>query len=532
MPSISPSKTSFCRRCDDQFRDTLEIMEKLGSLVAGEENIPAILGRVLETLSRQERFLRGGITIFDRRQGRIFTTESFGFSPEERQRGNYQLGEGVTGEVVESGEAILIERIYEDARFLNRTEARAAEGEEETAFICVPVKMGHEVIGTLSIDRRTDVHDELNRDLQFLRIVASIISQAVGVYRAYVEEHQELIAENLRLTEELQREQRPENLIGDSSLMRGLYSLIRRIAATNATVLILGESGVGKELISRAIHEASDRRKAPFVAINCAALPESVIESELFGHERGAFTGAVAERKGRFELAHLGTIFLDEIGELGLSVQAKLLRVLQSREFERVGGVETRRCDVRILAATNRDLEAEVQAGRFREDLFYRLNIIPIVVPPLRERRSDILPLVNHFIETTNRRNGLRIRRISTPAIDMLMAYHWPGNVRELENCIERAAILSEDGVIHGFHLPPTLQLAVPHSSPPGKERPTDLQRRLDAVEYELLVEALKATRGNLSQAAESLGLTNRQIGIRMRKYGLNFKDYRINPEE
>ena len=283
---------------------------------------------------------------------------------------------------------------------------------------------------------------------------------------------------------------------------------------------------VGKELVARAIHDSSNRNEAPFVTLNCAALPESIIESELFGHERGAFTGAVSERKGRFELADGGTIFLDEIGELGLSMQAKLLRVLQEREFERVGGVKTLRTDVRVLAATNRNLEEEVRTGSFREDLYYRLNIIPLTVPPLRERKADILPLVNHFIEKTNRRNGLNIQRISTPAIDMLMAYHWPGNVRELENCIERAAILSEDGVIHGNHLPPTLQVA----SPVHREGVSEgsLQQRLDALEYELLVDGLKATKGNLSKSAEMLGLTNRQIGIRMRKYGLSFREFRV----
>ena len=514
-----------CRRCDAQFRNTMEILEKLNEAVLQEEDISRIIAGTLDILSRQERFLRGGITILDRKQGRIFTKESFGFSRQERNRGTYELGEGITGEVVESGRPILVERISADPRFLNRTGARPAEENPETAFICVPVKSGREVTGTLSIDRRSAASDELERDLQFLQILASVISQTVGLYRAHHEEHQELLAENLRLTEALHLKRLPDYLIGNSANMRGLYSLVSRVAGTNATVLILGESGVGKELVARAIHEESGRRDHPFIALNCAALPESVIESELFGHERGAFTGAVSERKGRFELAHRGTIFLDEIGELGLNVQAKLLRVLQQREFERVGGVTTLKCDVRVLAATNRDLEEEVRQSRFREDLFYRLNIIPVTVPPLRERRGDILPLVNHFIEKSNSRNGLKIRRISTPAIDMLMAYHWPGNVRELENCIERAAILSEDGVIHGFHLPPTLQLALPDRD--GTDEGGSLQQRLDSLEYELLVEALKATRGNLSRSASVLGLTNRQIGIRMRKYGLGFKEYR-----
>ncbi len=516
---------NFCTHCEVQFKEILELLENLNETIQKDDDIANIVSDTLKVLSRHRQFVRGSVTIFDRKNSKIVTKESFGLSSEEQSRGIYTLGEGITGEVVETGKSILVSNISEDSRFLNRTGARRNMSRESAAFICVPVKSVREVIGTLSVERVTTDRAELERDLQFLQVTASMISQAVRLYRAHYEEHQQLISENLRLTEALNGGSRPGNIIGETTNMRGLYSMVRRVAATNATVLILGESGVGKELVARAIHDASNRNNSPFVTLNCAALPENIIESELFGHEKGAFTGAVSERKGRFELADRGTIFLDEIGELGLNMQAKLLRVLQEREFERVGGVKTLHTDVRVLAATNRDLEEEVKAGKFREDLYYRLNIIPLTVPPLRERKADILPLVNHFIEKTNRRNGLDIKRISTPAIDMLMAYHWPGNVRELENCIERAAILSEDGVIHGQHLPPTLQVA----SPVHREGVIEgsLQQRLDAVEYELLVDGLKATKGNLSKAAEMLGLTNRQIGIRMRKYGLSFREFR-----
>ena len=508
-----------------QFRQTLDVLEQLNAVIQNGTDIFEILRESLAVLSMRPEYLRGSVTILDRKTGKIFTKESFGFSTEQRDRGVYVPGEGITGQVVAGGQPIVVPRIAEDPRFLNRTGARRSVEREENAFICVPVKSGREVIGTLSIDRKAAEKAEIDRDLRSLGIAASMISQAVRLYRAHHEEHQDLIEQNLRLIEALNLQVRPPNLIGESAPMRGVYSMITRVAETNATVLILGESGVGKELVARAIHQGSKRSSMPFVSLNCAALPESVIESELFGHERGAFTGAVSERAGRFELAEGGTIFLDEIGELGLNIQAKLLRILQEREYERVGGVRTLRADVRVLAATNRDLEAEVRTGRFREDLFYRLNIIPLTVPPLRERKADILPLVNHFIEKSNQRNGLAIHRISTPAIDMLMAYHWPGNVRELENCIERAAILSEDGVIHGYHLPPTLQMASPAPSEDRSGSP--LQQRLDALEYECLVDALKATRGNQSRAAEHLGLTNRQVGTRMRKYGLRFQDFR-----
>ena len=257
--------------------------------------------------------------------------------------------------------------------------------------------------------------------------------------------------------------------------------------------------------------------------MNCAALPEGVIESELFGHEKGAFTGAVAARKGRFELAQGGTLFLDEIGDLSPAMQIKLLRVLQEREFERVGGTTTIKADVRMIAATNRNLEELIETGQFRQDLYYRLNVFPIHIPPLRERRTDILLLADYFVERYSRQNHKNVRRISTPAIDMLMAYHWPGNVRELENCIERAVLLSEDEVIHGHHLPPSLQTAESSGTVP---RGT-LAAALETVERELLMEALKSARGNMAGAAATLGITERIMGLRVRKYQITPKRFK-----
>jgi Nif-specific regulatory protein len=259
------------------------------------------------------------------------------------------------------------------------------------------------------------------------------------------------------------------------------------------------------------------------VKVNCAALPESVIESELFGHERGAFTGAVASRKGRFELAAGGTLFLDEIGDLSPSVQIKLLRVLQEKEFERVGGTATIKSDVRLITATNRDLEKLIEGEGFRQDLYYRLNVFPVHIPPLRERRTDILLLADYFAERYSRQNHKNVRRISTPAIDMLMAYHWPGNVRELENCVERAVLLSDDNVIHGHHLPPTLQTA----EASGTVVRGTLRATLERVERELIGEALKSSRGNMAGAAEALGITERIMGLRVRKYRIQPKRFR-----
>jgi Nif-specific regulatory protein len=305
--------------------------------------------------------------------------------------------------------------------------------------------------------------------------------------------------------------------------MRGVYELIAQVAPSDATVLITGESGTGKELIAAELHRRSKRAGAALIKINCAALPESIIESELFGHEKGAFTGAVKERKGRFELAHRGTIFLDEIGELSPQIQVKLLRVLQERELERVGGTATIKVDVRLIAATNRNLETEVKAGRFREDLYYRLNVFPVHIPPLRERKSDLILLADYFTEKYAEKNGKLIKRISTPALDLLTSYSWPGNVRELENCIERAVILSTDMVIHSYNLPPSLQSAASTNTEPT----TTLDAALSRLEKELIVEALKISDGNMAAAARRLGISERQMGLRVHHYGINWRLYR-----
>jgi Nif-specific regulatory protein len=304
--------------------------------------------------------------------------------------------------------------------------------------------------------------------------------------------------------------------------MREVHSMIEKVAHSKATVLILGESGVGKELVANAIHYNSSLASGPFVKFNCAALPENLIESELFGHEKGSFTGASSQRIGRFEEASGGSIFLDEIGELSPPLQTKLLRVLQERVVERVGGSKPVKVDIRIIAATNKNLLDMVARGSFREDLFYRLNVFPVTIPPLRERGSDIITLADLFAAKFSKENGKEVKRISTPALEMLMSYHWPGNVRELENVIERAVILSDDSVIHGYNLPPSLQTAIVS----GTNCKLGLQAKLDAVGYELVVEALKNASGNVSKAARELGITRHNLRLRMDKFKIDFRKY------
>jgi len=305
--------------------------------------------------------------------------------------------------------------------------------------------------------------------------------------------------------------------------MRQAYEQIAQVARTGTTVLIRGESGTGKELIAHAIHYNSPRKDKPFVKVSCAALPDTLIESELFGYEKGAFTGAMARKRGRFELADGGTLFLDEVGELNLATQVKLLRVLQEKEFERLGGTETVKVDVRLIAATNRDLEKAIAERQFREDLYYRLDVFSIFVPPLRDRKPDIMLLADHFLAKYARQHKKIIRRISTPAIDMLMSYHWPGNVRELENTLERAVLTCDGNVIHGHHLPPTLQTA----EASGTVMQTSLNDAVEQYEKDLILDALKSARGNCAKAARLLGSTERIIGYKVRKYAIDPRRFR-----
>ena len=386
--------------------------------------------------------------------------------------------------------------------------AVAASAEKDDAhLISVPIKAEAETVGVLSIGLAPA--GTIDEWVEFCGVVATMVSAIVCGRQAHIESRPN---ESVQLT----------RITARASAMKPVFEMIDAVAESDATVLIRGESGTGKELVADAIHHLSHRRDGPFVKVNCAALADGVLESELFGHEAGAFTGATQLRIGRFEAAAGGTIFLDEIGDFSPSLQVTLLRILQQQTFERVGGSHTLRADVRVVAATNRDLETLMTQEKFRQDLYYRLNVFPIHVPPLRQRRSDILLLADTFVERFSKAFNKDVRRITSEAIDLLTAYHWPGNVRELENCIERATLLTKDGVIHAHHLPPTLQTA----SSSGTEAKGSLAATLGALERELLVDALKDTRGNMAKAARKLGVTERQMGLRVRKYGLTPKGY------
>ena len=444
--------------------------------------------------------------------------------PGGRPDAKFRLGEGITGRVVQSGKPIVVPKASREPMFLRRTSDRPElERSEEISYVCVPILLNREAVGALGADFRFDIERDFDRAVKFLGVVASLMAQSIRIQRVIDAERDRLREENTHLRSELRARHDCSDVLGTSGPMRLVYEQVSQVARTDTTVLIRGESGTGKELIAQAIHYNSLRAKRPFIKVSCAALPESLIESELFGYERGAFTGAQATRKGRFELAEGGTLFLDEIGELSLATQIKLLRVIQAREFERLGGTKTIRANVRLITATHKDVESAIRGGSFREDLYYRLNVFAIFLPPLRERKPDILLLADHFVEKASLAHGRHIKRISTPAIDMLMSHHWPGNVRELENAIERAVVMCDGQVVHAHHLPPTLQTA----PSPGTSMRLSLKSAIDGFEKDLIQDALKTARGNRAKAARLLSTTGRIMNYKVRHLGIDWRRFR-----
>jgi Nif-specific regulatory protein len=485
-------------------------------------DLKAALQRVLEILGRHHGAIRSTVVLLNEHTGDVELEASSGaIAPGKRVR--YRVGEGITGQVVQSGKPMVVPRVSREPAFLNRAAERPELANQELSYVSAPIALEERTIGAIGIDLRFKADRDYARTVKFLGVVGSMIAQAVKVHRLIEADKQRLVDENTHLRQELRERYDFSNLVGTSGPMRQVYEQIAQVARTNTTVLLRGESGTGKELIAHALHYNSPRAKKPFVKVSCAALPQDLIESELFGYEKGAFTGAHTSKKGRFEVADGGTLFLDEIGELNLTTQVKLLRALQEREFERLGGTETIRANIRLIAATNKDLEKAITAGEFREDLYYRLNVFSIFVPPLRERKPDVLLLADYFLEKFSREHGKQEKRISTPAIDMLSSYHWPGNVRELANVIERAVVVCDAQVVHAHHLPPTLQTA----EASGTGQTTTLRDSLEAFEKDALQDALKSARGNRAKAARLLSTTERIFNYRVRKYGIDWRRFK-----
>ena len=500
----------------------LVLLADINAELVGARNSRAGLQRALEILAQRRRVLQASVVLKDPDSDQLQIAASEGLTA-EGQRATWAIGEGVTGRVVQTGRPVVIPQISQEPMFLHRTGRRKRSGRSDTSFLCVPIPGDRKAIGAFNIDLAFRKDRNYDQDLQWFRVVATMIGQALRLKQMVEAERQRLLDENAHLKEELKERYDFSHIVGTSGPMRQVFEQIARVASTNTTVLIRGESGTGKELIAHAIHYSSARARKPFIKVSCGALPDSLIESELFGYERGAFTGATARKKGRFELADGGTLFLDEIGDVNLSTQVKLLRVLQEREFERLGGTSVIQANVRLVAATNTDLEKAIAAGTFREDLYYRLNVFTVFVPPLRERKTDILLLADHFLEKYAIEHGRNIKRISTPAIDMLMAYHWPGNVRELQNIIERAVLVCDGAVVHGHHLPPTLQT----SEASGTVTGMSLSNAVAAYEKDLIQDALKTTRGNRVKAALLLDSTERIISYKVKKYHIDCRRFR-----
>ena len=507
--------------------DAASRMEKLDALCdisrtlstgAGRQDV---LCRVLYVLDKVFGLNHGTITLLapDGKEVRVEAVHDL--SKEKSRTITYRIGEGVTGQVMQTGKAAIVARVSREPLFLNRFE-RWNVTKQELSFICVPISIGDEVIGTISVDLPFRENKPLDEEVKILDIAANMIAGGMRVSREAAIARQKLTVENLRLRRELGDGFHPENIIGNSKAMSDVYCQIEQITQKDDVVLIRGETGTGKELVAHAIHYSSPRSEGPFIRVNCAALKDNLLEVELFGQEKGVYAGTNRSCKGRLDDANGGTLFLNEIGGLSLLAQAKLEKVLQHRQFERVDGSVVVTTNTRIIAASDRDLEKAVNDGCFQQNLYELINDEPIVLPPLRERKDDVLMLADHFVERYSRKTGKDVRRISTTTIDMLVAYHWPGNVRELENCIERAVRSSTDGIIHSHHLPPTLQT----SDSSDTVLNGSFKNRVSSFERDLIVDALKRCNGNLTATARDLKATPRIIRHRVKELGIDYKRY------
>ncbi len=499
----------------------LSTLLEISQALSGVLNLKAALQSVLDILERRHQVVGGTVYLQDAENHEVHAEATVGIRL-PAQRGRQRSGESITDRVIDTGKAVVVPRVSQEPALAPQGGERTRSARELT-YIAVAIAVGRRPGGTLEVVLPFKSDRDYQRSVEFYRVVASMISQALKLRRTMEADRTRLAEENEHLRDELRDKYAFRSIIGNSASIQQVYEQVAQVARTNTTALIRGESGTGKEMIAHAIHYNSPRAKKPFIKVSCAALPESLIESELFGYEKGAFTGAQGSKKGRFELAEGGTLFLDEIGDVSLSTQVKLLRVLQEREIERLGSTSSIRINVRLIAATHRPLEELMEEGKFRADLFYRLAVFTIFAPPLRERKPDIMLLADHFLEKYSREHGKGIKRVSTPAIDMLTSYHWPGNVRELENTMERAVLVCEGGVIHGHHLPPTLQTAEASDTLARQS----LAESVEAFERDVLQDALKTSRGSCARAARLLGTTERIFNYKIRKYGLDVRRFK-----
>lgn len=501
------------------------LLQNVMSLVGKSLSPDIVLREILHLMSELLGLNRGRVVLRDASGDTCRIQHAYGLTRAEMERGSYRMDEGVTGHVLMHGQLVIVQDIDRDEVFLARAVAREDLPPGPVSFIALPVRIGDQTVGVLACHRIRTRHRAIANDVSLLRILATLIGQLLQLHAMLEAKTRALEEQNRILLHALEHETARYGIVGTSAPLLRAISELERVSDATASVLLLGESGTGKELFARALHLASQRRDKPFIKVNCAAIPDTLFESELFGYERGAFTGANTSRQGLFEQASSGTIFLDEIGELPLPMQGKLLRALQEGTITRLGGKQEIRVDIRLVAATNRTLEEEVSAGRFRQDLFYRLNVIPIRLPSLAERRSDIRALALHFLNRTNQANQRNVS-LSTDAYSRLEDHTWPGNIRELSNFIERVVLLAEKTILTAGDIdrfmpaaeptPRKLPAETPRFAPPpiSGARPYLTN---DSHTAEELQEALRAA-GNKSRAAQMLGLTPRQFNYRWDK--------------
>jgi Nif-specific regulatory protein len=502
---------------DSLIQIELNVLQEIATIIADSR------GQIVQSLEKCLMILKKNLdlencVIYKLEDDMLNIFASINFNKHQKIISEYRLGEGATGLAAKSMEPVVIENVHNDILFLNKSGNRSSD---TISYIAVPMIVEHETIGVLATNLTKSTKMGFEDTVRILSIISSLFAQSM--YSSFVLEDEKEKLKDLKQYYKMEWDSKVHNfgdIIGESKKMKDVYRVVERIAQSDVTVLVRGETGTGKELVAAAIHKRSRRADEPFVKLNCAAITDSLLESELFGHEKGAFTDAKETRKGRFELADKGTLFLDEIGDISASAQVKLLRVLQEREFERVGGSKTIKVNVRLVAATNRNLEQMVKDGEFREDLYYRLNVIPIDLPPLRKRGDDIKLLVNFFLERAIK-NHKKMVTITDEAMDKLMGYPWPGNVREMENTIERIVLMGDEAGINAADMLLLLP-ALKNEKLIEEYKTISMENRtLDELECEAITKALKDCNNNQSKAADMLGITVRQIGYKVKKYGI-----------
>ncbi len=545
---MSPSNSPIERALPQRAEQELAILNEIGHILSSTLELRDAFGKMMQIISDKLVMRRGTLVLLDESTGRLRTEAAIGLTSEEIDRNRFAVGEGITGNVVATGRARIIPDLRSEPDFLNRTGrlAAAGVGEQQISYLCIPIKIESRTAGALSVDKPYVSDEQLRSDHEFLDIISAFLAQAIQINRMVMRQKEELLEENAQLRAQVRDRYRFENIIGDSPAMHEVFATVGQVANSRATVLLLGETGTGKEMIAKAIHYNSPRRDKPFVRVNCGAMTSTLLESELFGHVKGSFTGAIRDKIGRFEAADGGTIFLDEIGTMEPQLQVKLLRVLQEREFERVGDTAVVKVDVRVIAATNVDLQEEVAKANFREDLFYRLNVVSIYLPPLRNRREDIPRLIDYFLDKYNSINERKLRRISRDMLNILMRYPWPGNVRELENAIERAVVLSRDEDFTEDLLPLSLAMfAAQRRSTQSSESIETITGRLadqaiadyelregeiyslviEQIERALIDRALGKCDGIKTKAADFLGINRNTLNKKVKDLGMEAID-------